>query len=534
MCTTCSTIRRAAGIGAIAAAMLLGLAPARASALTASIDAAPAQPATGATVSFTASITPTAGATVTATTWLFGDGAFATGASTTHAYSVAGNYTVTLSVTEQSPAGPTDPAPPPPQTITVTRAILVNTPPTAVFTFAPVNPVPGSGITFTSTSGDSDGAIRAQAWDLDDDGRFDDAFTPVATTTFLTAGTHRVSLQVTDNLGGTAIARQSIVVNRPPVASFTFSPAKPLVGQTITFTSRSTDADGTIVSQEWDLTGNGLFSDATGRTATRTFSQSGAAIVRLRVTDNRGAQAVFAATIPVGGPPIASFDFTPASPTAGRPVTFQSTSRDIDGALVSQQWDLDNNGVFNDAAGPVAQKTFPVPGIYTVALRVKDTSGLTDVAFQSVSVVAAAPPPAAPAAAPAAGGAPPAAPRVAPPQPARFLLPFPVVRIAGRVSGRSTRIRLLEVRAPVGARIRVTCKGRGCPKRALTAVVRRTPVRFRGMRRRLAAGAVVQVYVRANGRIGKYTRFRIRRNRAPLRSDMCLPPTTRGPAPCTA
>jgi hypothetical protein len=53
------------------------------------------------------------------------------------------------------------------------------------------------------------------------------------------------------------------------------------------------------------------------------------------------------------------------------------------------------------------------------------------------------------------------------------------------------------------------------------------------MRRTLRAGSVIQVFVRANGRIGKYTQFRIRRARAPQRRDMCLPPTRRGPAPCT-
>jgi len=525
VCTTLSSIRRAVGLGVIAAAMLLGLAPARASALAGSIGAAPAQPATGATVSFTSSITPTAGATVTATVWAFGDGASATGASASHAYAAAGSYTVTLSVTEQAPAVPPDPAPPP-QTSTFTRTVLVNTRPTAGFTFTPANPQPGTGVTFTSTSADTDGTIATFAWDLDNDGRFDDAFTPVATTTFLAPGPHRVSLRVTDNLGGTATARQTIGVNQPPVASFTFSPAKPLVGQNVTLTSRSTDADGSIVLQEWDLTGSGLFSDGTGATATKVFTKSGDAIVRLRVTDDSGAQSIFAATIPVGGPPIASFDWTPASPTAGRPVTFRSSSRDIDGALVSQQWDLDNNGVFNDAAGGVVQKTFPAPGVYTVALRVTDTSGLIDTAFQSVSVGAAAPAP--------AGGAAPRTPQAAASRPAQLLLPFPIVRIAGRVSGRSTRIRLLEVRAPVGSRIRVKCKGPGCPKRDLTAAGKRTPVRFRKMRRRLGAGAVVEVFVRANGRIGKYTRFRIRRNRAPLRNDMCLPPTRRTPAPCTA
>jgi plastocyanin len=435
---------------------------------------------------------------------------------------------VTLTVTEETPAtppppppAPPPPPPPPPVTTTVSQTVVVNAPPAAGFTTTPVNPLPGTGLTFTSTSTDIDGTIVSWSWDLDGNRRFGDATTPVATTTFLAAGRHVVSLRVTDNLGATATSTQTIVVDAPPVASFTFAPAAPLVGQTVTFSSTSKDLDGSIVSQEWDLTGDGLFGDATGATAKKIFTQSGDAIVRLRVTDDRGVSTIAAVTVPVGGPPVAGFTVSP-SPTAGRPVTFTSTSRDLDGAIANLQWDLSGRGLFNDAAGEQATATFPNPGTYTVALRATDTSGLTDIAFRSVTV--RAPPP------PVRTTNPPAA---RPARPASLLLPFPIVRIAGRVSGRATRISLLEVRAPVGARIRVKCKGPGCPKRDLTAIVRRTVTRFTKMRRRLRAGAVVEVFVRANGRIGKYTRFRIRRNRPPLRTDMCLPPDRRTPAPCT-
>jgi PKD repeat protein len=521
--TTIPTIRPAAtraALAALLAVVLLALAPGRASALTASFSFAPAALTTNGPVSFSATATADPGQNVTGFAWNFGDGGVATGPSPAHRFAAAGTYTVTLTVTEETPPAPPAPTPPP-VTTTVTRIVAVNTPPVAGFTIAPVNPLPGSGLTFTSTSTDPDGQIVAWAWDLDNDRQFDDAFTPVATGTFLTPGAHPIGLQVTDNLGGTATVRQNVVVDQPPVAAFTFSPATPLVGQTVTFRSTSTDPDGTIVAQAWDLTGNGLFTDATGPTATKVFRQSGDEIVRLRVTDNRGVSTIAAVTVPVGGPPVAAFGFAPTAPSAGKPITFTSTSRDIDGAIVSQQWDLDGNGLFNDAAGAVVQNTFPFPGIYTVALRVTDTTALTDVAFQSVIVGA-----------PSAGGAGPRTPSVTR-RPAQPLLPFPIVRIAGRVIGRSTRIQILEVRAPVGTRIRVRCKGVGCPKRDLTAVAGRKAVRFPKMRRRLSAGAVVEVFVRATGRIGKYTRFTIRRSRAPLRRDMCLPPTRRGPAPCT-
>ena len=537
MITTSRSIRPAAtrvALVALVAAVALGVAPGRASALTASFGLSPLAPGTGSTVTFTATATGDPGQSAPAFAWSFGDGATAAGSSATHRFAVAGTYTVTLTVTEDPlPVVPPDVPAPPVAPVVITRTVVVNTPPAAGFTFVPVTPLPGSGVTFTSTSTDTDGQIVAWAWDLDNDGQFDDAFTAAAGMTFLTPGTHPVGLRVTDNLGGVATLRQNVVVDRPPVASFTFTPTSPLAGQTVTFRSTSTDADGTIAKLEWDLTGNGLFTDATGTTATKTFGQSGDAIVRLRVTDNRGASTIAAMTVPVGGPPIAAFGFSPAAPTAGRSITFTSTSRDIDGAIVAEQWDLDGNGLFDDAAGGVVQHTFPLPGIYTVALRVTDTAALTNVAFQSVVVGAAPPAPPAPPA-PAAPTAP-AAPRAAaPPRPAQLLLPFPIVRIAGRISGRATRISLLEVRAPAGARIRVKSTGGGCPKRDLTAVAGTKPVHFPRMRRRLSAGAVVEVFVRANGRIGKYTRFRIRRGRAPLRSDMCLPPTTRGPASCSA
>ena len=521
--TNAITRRRLArpALAALLALAALALAPGRADALTASFTATPAAPRSGQAVTLSATATPDAGEEITGFSWDFGDGsAAATGATVTHTFP-AGAWTVTLTVDEAPipPATAPDAA-----TTTVSRAITANTRPVARFTWTPPFPIAGAGVTFTSGSTDGDGTIVGYSWDLDGDGIFGDGgFTgPTATATILQ--NTNVSLRVTDNLGGTSTLRRTVVINTPPVASFTVNPANPLVGQTVTFTSNSKDADrgDSIVSSEWDLTGNGQFSDATGGIAQKVFTVPGGAIVRLRVTDSRGASSIAAVTIPVSGPPVASFDVS-ASPTAGRPVTFTSTSHVTGGAVASLQWDLDGNGVFNDAAGETATSTYATPGSYTVSLRVTDTSGRTNVAFRSITVRAEP--------SVSGSGAAPRAPGAA--RPAQFLLPFPIVRIAGRVTGRSTHISLLEVRAPTGARIRVKCAGRGCPRADLTAVAQSRPTRFRKMRRTLRAGSVIRVFVRANGRIGKYTQFRIRRARAPQRRDMCLPPTRRGPAPCT-
>lgn len=115
----------------------------------------------------------------------------------------------------------------------------------------------------------------------------------------------------------------------------------------------------------------------------------------------------------------------------------------------------------------------------------------------------------------------------------RLLRPFPIVRIAGRLTRTGASIRVLSVRAPRGARVLALCSGRGCPRRASSAIVRaraaRTGrVRFGRLQRSLRAGARIQVFVTSPTRIGKYTRFRIRRGLAPKRLDRCLAPRGSG------
>ena len=63
-----------------------------------------------------------------------------------------------------------------------------------------LNSVPGQTFTLdASDSEDSDGTIVSYAWDLDNDGEYDDATGETASFTAAAAGTYTVSLTVTDN-----------------------------------------------------------------------------------------------------------------------------------------------------------------------------------------------------------------------------------------------------------------------------------------------------------------------------------------------
>jgi PKD repeat protein len=337
----------------------------------------------------------------------------------------------------------------------------------------------------------------------------------------------------TDSLGGSATdtaTRTVPVQNRLPSASFSFVPLAPATGQVVTFTSTASDPDGSISKQEWDFDNDDNFGDANGAKVSTTFKTPGPHTVKLRVTDNKGGTVITARSVLVGNrAPVAAFVFTPAAPGPGERVTFYSASSDPDGPIVEQAWDLDNNGSFNDAFGSTAARMFAVPGPYTVRLRVTDSDGASAVATQTLAVGSF------PGAASFARGVP-------------LLSPFPVVRLTGTIRRKGARLHRLLVTMPSGALLTVRCQGRGCPFGRLTRAAslgpgrRRTPVaraaatlRVRPLERRLLrVGATIRIYVTKPNEIGKYTRFRIRRGKAPARLDRCLVPGAPRPLPCPA
>jgi hypothetical protein len=80
--------------------------------------------------------------------------------------------------------------------------------------------------------------------------------------------------------------RGEVIENRPPIASFAYSPENPVVNQAVTFdASNSTDSDGTITSYEWDF-GDGT--NGTGEIITYSYSSAGDFVVNLTVTDDDG------------------------------------------------------------------------------------------------------------------------------------------------------------------------------------------------------------------------------------------------------
>jgi Bacterial Ig-like domain len=83
----------------------------------------------------------------------------------------------------------------------------------------------------------------------------------------------------------------------PPLASFTWVPVSPTVGQVVSFASSSTGGSSPLAGFGWDL-GSGQFVPA-GPLATTSFATPGAHVVRLQVADASGLSSVATHTINV-------------------------------------------------------------------------------------------------------------------------------------------------------------------------------------------------------------------------------------------
>lgn len=87
---------------------------------------------------------------------------------------------------------------------------------------------------------------------------------------------------------------------------------------------------------------------------------------------------------PPNQPPVASFSFSPASPSVSEWVRFDATSSDdTDGPVVSYSW---NFGDGSTDSGMMVYHRFTTAGTYTVTLRVTDDAGASNTTTQTVHV----------------------------------------------------------------------------------------------------------------------------------------------------
>ena len=236
--------------------------------------------------------------------WDFGDGTNGTGVMMEHAYVDDGNYTVTLTVTDDDDAAASTKA---------TKTVL-NRSPVASFTESAETVYTGETIIFNATgSYDPDGTIISYFWDFGDG---DNTTGVIANHSYVDDGNYTVTLTVTDDDDAAASTKATkTVLNRSPVASFTESAETVCVGEVIYFNaSQSYDPDGYIVDYFWDF-GDGM--NATGAAVEHSYASDGTYTVTLTVTDDDGATDTLNSTKTVLRRDVAILDVIPYKTVVG-------------------------------------------------------------------------------------------------------------------------------------------------------------------------------------------------------------------------
>ncbi len=239
----------------------------------------PPTPLVGEDVTFTGSAAGTEPITYE---WSFGDGAYDSGITVTHAYAAAGAYTVTVTATNGCGQDVVQ------HTVTVVEACVA--PDGADFTWTPITPTAGADVDFhgSVTTGTTP---LAYAWEFSDGGT---GVGQDVTHVFAEPGTYVVTMTVSNECG-TDVAVRAVVVEAacepPSGASFTWSPTTPAVGQMVTFSGSA--AGDLPMAYDWDL-GDGTL--VSGQVVTHTYVATGTYDVRLHVTNACGEDDV---TLPV-------------------------------------------------------------------------------------------------------------------------------------------------------------------------------------------------------------------------------------------
>src|SRR5512136_33636 len=297
----------------------------------------------------------------TSWSWNFGDGTSSTTKNPAHTYTIAGTYTVTLTVKN---AYGTD-------TATKEGYVTAGGMPAADFT---ANPRVGTApltVTFTDTS---TGNPVSWAWKFGD-GSTSSEENPVHV--YQNEGTYDVTLTVTNAYGTDTETKTGagenciagvtgyIVVGRVPVADFSATPTSGSAPLAVAFTDKSTGASPRTYS--WSFGDGGTSTDTN---PTHTYAANGVYSVTLTVTNPFGTDtATKSEYISVGAGPVADFVGTPQSGLLPVAVTFTDQST---GNPASWRWDFGDGAVSNEKN---PSHTYTKAGTYAVRLTVANPFG---------------------------------------------------------------------------------------------------------------------------------------------------------------
>ncbi|MDA7746491.1 PKD domain-containing protein [Psychromonas sp.] len=213
--------------------------------------------------------------------WDFGDGTTSNAVSPSKTFNNAGNYNVTLTVTDSENASTTA------EVINITATSPeIDLPPVAKITKdATTGEIPLT-VNFNASTSSDDNNIDSYSWNFGDGSATETGLT--ASHTYNEVGVYTATLTVTDDAGQSSDSTTQItvqaVVDLEPVAAFTINATTGEAPFAASFDASTSSDDNGITSYSWNY-GNGA-AISYGQSSSYTFTEAGIYTITLTVSDS--------------------------------------------------------------------------------------------------------------------------------------------------------------------------------------------------------------------------------------------------------
>ncbi len=303
--------------------------------------------------------------------WNFGDGSTSNQQNPTHLFSLAGEYTVSLQVTDNNGC-----------TAQSSELVSAYPLPTAGFEFT--NACQSTPTVFSDTSNGNGSLVNQWDWNFGDlgSGANNSSTLQNPTHTYPTGGIYLATLLITTNHGCTSQISKQIAVNQPPVSSFTVT--QTCFGDTTWFVDLSMPSVSPILSWQWDF-GDGGSSNL--QNPSHKYAVGGQYTVTLAVTDANGCIDTHNGLAVVHALPTALFQFNEAC--EGQMAYFTDYSNGAGSTINTWNWNFGDltSGAANYSTLQNPSHLYQIQGTYQVTLQVTNENGCSNASTQPIQII---------------------------------------------------------------------------------------------------------------------------------------------------
>ena len=276
--------------------------------------------------------------------------------------------------------------------------LTMNQEPVAIIDSISPNPaISGEPVSFHG-HGTDDKSIIEWEWKSSKNGVF--GTSAYCSTSSLSVGTHTISFRVKDDslqwspydtATLTIQSESTPSTNERPVAIISYiEPSEATVGEEISFQGYGTDTDGTITEYQWRSSIDGVLSSQPS--FIKDSLSIGSHLIYFKVKDNNNSWSVEdTMTVEIqeiesdNEKPVPHF-IIPSNPYVNASILFDaSTSYDIDGEILSYNWEFGDNST---GSGKMISHTYETLGNYTVTLTVTDNQDDQQIYTRVISITA--------------------------------------------------------------------------------------------------------------------------------------------------